>query len=138
MDFPNLMMLQLFIPGARVYSVTDTIPFHLQFSSSPCSLQNIITPPSCGDVIIRVALLRQVAVETRGQTTMQNTVLAEGKLSEIPPLVSSPCEPGDSIHLDWEGEVRCSNITSVGSFDAGNVMVKVGRLLEMLLYHELN
>jgi hypothetical protein len=132
----NLMIPQLFIPAVRVYSVKDNIPFHLQLSGSRRSVQNFLMPPSQEDVqVIRVTLLRQMVVETRGQTSSRYTVLAEGKLSEIPPLVSPPCEPGDSIHLNWDGEIMCSSDTSVGGFDAGNIAVKVSSLVAALLIH---
>jgi hypothetical protein len=124
------MIPQLFIPAARVYSMTDIIPFHLQLSGSLSSIQDFIMPPSQQDAVIRVVLLREVVVETRCKSPLRN-ILAEGKLSEIPP--STPCEPRDGIHLDWEGEVRCSSNTSVGGFDAGNVTVKVSDLLEIIL-----
>lgn len=114
----------LFIPAARVYSVTDNIPFHLQLSGSLPSLQVFLDPPSKENTVIGVNLVRQVVIETRYKTASQYILLARGKLSEIPPLASSPSEPQDSIHLDWEGEVRCSSDTSVGGFIAGNVSVK--------------
>lgn len=127
------MKAQLFIPAARVYSVTDNIPFHLQLSGSLPSLQVFLDPPSKENTVIGVNLVRQVVIETRYKTASQYILLARGKLSEIPPLASSPSEPQDSIHLDWEGEVRCSSDTSVGGFIAGNVSVKVSDLPEILV-----
>ena len=134
MFYVNLM-IQLFIPSARVYSTTDIIPFHLQLSGSLGSLQSFLMPSRRhGEhAAIRVILLREVVVEIRGKDISRNNVIAEGKLCEIPP---SPCESQDSVHLDWEGEVRCSSDTSVGSFNAGSVAVKVC-LLWIFLNYEL-
>jgi len=132
MTSPNLMLAQLFIPRARVYSVTDKIPIHLQLSGPPHSLQHFVVPPSHSGAIIRVVLQQELTVETRGHKASRNIVLAEGRLSEIPPLICSPCEYRDSIHLNWEGELRCSSDTSVGGFCAGDVAVKVSSPLEGL------
>jgi len=120
----------LFIPAARIYSTADIIPFHLQLSGSLCSLQSFLVAPSCyKHAVIRVVLLREIVVETREKNISRNTVMAEGKLCEIPP--SSLCEPQGDIHLDWEGEVRCSSDTSVGSFNAGSITVKDFILLDI-------
>jgi hypothetical protein len=123
--FSNLTLVQLFIPAARIYSVADRIPFHLQLNGPLDSFQNFLVPTPHSNEIIKVVLLRKVTVGTGHHGSSRSIVLAEGSLSEIPPLAFSPCEPRDSIHLDWEGAVRCSNDTSVGSFTAGNVSVKV-------------
>jgi hypothetical protein len=61
----------------------------------------------------------------RGHKASGNIVLAEGQLHEVPPALTS-CESQDIIHLDWEGEMKCNDNVSVGSFVAGDVTVKVG------------
>ena len=80
---------------------------------------------------VRVYLLRQVTIETRGHKTCQNIILAEGKCREVLPAIPSWQSP-ETIHLDWEGELKCQDDVSVGSFVAGNVAVKVRFLLDRI------
>lgn len=126
-------MPQLLIPGARVYGLTDKIPFHVQLAGPLPSLQQFfaVSQHSCkgsySGALIRVFLQRIIAVGTRGQKSACSSILAEGQLDEIPPLACAPCGCQDTIHLDWEGEVRWTENVSVGSFSAGNIEVKVSR-----------
>lgn len=79
----------------------------------------------CAEPSIKVYLLRQISVETRGQKAWRNTVLAEGELGEVPPVLSPPCESAGTTHLDWEGELKPNKDLHVGGFQAGNIAVKV-------------
>lgn len=74
---------------------------------------------------ITVFLLRQLSVTAGGHKASGNITLATGQLREIPPALTSG-EYQDTIHLNWEGEMKCNDNVSVGSFVAGNVTVKVG------------
>jgi hypothetical protein len=121
----KLTPAQLFVPVARVYSMMEQIPFHLQLNGPLDSLRDLLVPTSRPEDIIKVILLRKVTIGTGYYSKSRSIVLAEGSLSEIPPLASSPCDPRDNIHLNWEGTVRCSNNTPIGTFAAGDLSVKV-------------
>jgi len=122
---------QLFIPGARTYGLTDRIPFHVQLAGPLQSLQQLFMfsprndKTSFSEAVIRVFLQRMVAVEMRGQKSARNTILAQGRMDEIPPLACAHRDSQDTIHLDWEGEVRWTENLSVGGFSAENIDVKV-------------
>lgn len=127
-----------------MYGLRDTIPFHVQLSGRLSSVKSFLMVPrsdnpaleldtsdgrslqlsSHSGPIVRVYLLRHVSIETRGCKTSRNTIIAEGRLREIPPA-HSHCESEDAMHLDWEGEVRCGHDICVGGFAASNVVVKV-------------
>ncbi|KAH6911521.1 hypothetical protein BKA70DRAFT_1423254 [Coprinopsis sp. MPI-PUGE-AT-0042] len=74
---------------------------------------------------IRVYLMRQLAVEVRGERTWRNTVIGEGSLEPVPPSSTSrECAEDEEEHLDWEGSLKCKDSVDVGGFMAGNVHVK--------------
>ncbi|KAG2009995.1 hypothetical protein CC2G_012856 [Coprinopsis cinerea AmutBmut pab1-1] len=143
--------VHLFIPAGRVYGLQDTIPFHLQISGPVSSLKELFMSPSGAlDRVlssdsrttasstqsnsketkspIRVYLMRQVTVEVRGEKAFRNTVIGEGSLTAVPPLMSSCWSATSSDcaeeHLDWEGTLKCDPSITVGGFIASNVQVK--------------
>jgi hypothetical protein len=136
---------QLFIPAALVYGLKDTIPFHVQLNGSLHSIKKLLSLPEHDDATsehrstkrpllqssshsqpsMKIYLLRELTVEARGCKASRNIILAEGQPREVPPAHSSS-ESEETIHIDWEGEMKCSDDISVGSFVAGNVTVKVG------------
>ena len=80
---------------------------------------------------LRVFLLRQVTLETRGgrKKSWRNQILGEAKLLNIPPLLAvgySQDEIRKEDHLDWEGELRIDSKHDVGSWQAAGIHVKVG------------
>ncbi|GLB38618.1 hypothetical protein LshimejAT787_0504830 [Lyophyllum shimeji] len=132
----------LFLPSARAYGLTDKIPFHVQLNGPLDSLQKLLMPqpanapplpswsakkshekcPLHAMPKIRVYILRQSHIETRGQRVFRNTTVAEGEIWELPPAIcDGRC---DSVHLDWEGELRMQPEVTAGGFVAGNVTVK--------------
>ena len=79
---------------------------------------------------LRVFLLRQVTLETRGRRrkSWRNQILGEAKLLNIPPLLAagySQDEIWKEDHLDWEGELRIDSRYDVGSWQAAGVHIKV-------------
>lgn len=144
-----LSFLQLFIPAGRVYSIRDTIPFHVQVSAETCQLTELFSSPfsnrlTSADVcnnraspnlfapkpLLRVYLIRQVMIDSKKLTSWRNTVLGEGTISPVPPAFSTcPCATTgpecQERHVDWEGEVRCRDDIDVGSFGVMHVSVKV-------------
>ncbi|KAF8158192.1 hypothetical protein B0H34DRAFT_444578 [Crassisporium funariophilum] len=137
----------LFVPAGRIYGLTDTIPFHVQLSGVTCSLREHFGTPLLDRVasvdsqitmpfsklhnpkpLLRVYILRQVSVSVKGESAWKNSIIGEGTIWPIPPDLSSCCESTSTQcvegHVDWEGEVRCSEEYTVGGFHAANVHVK--------------
>jgi len=87
---------------------------------------------------LRVFLLRQVTLETRGRKqSCRNQILGEAKLLAVPPLLAVGCsheEIRKEDHLDWEGELRIDSRYDVGSWQAAGVRVKVGFSSWQLLF----
>ncbi|KAJ6511362.1 hypothetical protein C8R47DRAFT_731681 [Mycena vitilis] len=97
-------VLDLFVPSIGVFCVHDSIPFHLQLSRAGSS-----------SPVVRVRMLRQVAMDTGARVAKQSLTLGEGTLRRLP----SP----DINILIWEGEVRCRDPSSVvGTFKCGRAL----------------
>lgn len=142
---------QLFVPVARVYALSDTIPFHVQLSGSLNSVKSFLMlpqpdgpspflglrPSTLPLMTVRVYLLRHVSIEIRGYKSSRNIIIAEAQLREKPPTLDSCYEPRDVVHLDWEGELSCGEDITVGGFTASNIVMKVTRhkpdIVNMLL-----
>ncbi|KAG6829513.1 hypothetical protein H0H92_004315 [Tricholoma furcatifolium] len=141
-EMPELGVINchLFVPAARVYGIGDKIPFHVQLNGPIVALQKLLMPQpanappptpwsskkhgKCPDHTkpkIRVYLLRQSHIETRGYKSWRNTPMGEGEVWELPPCIA---QGRDAMHLDWAGEVQLNADTTVGGFVAGNVAVK--------------
>ena len=174
---------QLFIPAVQIYSVSDTIPFHLQIRGSTKSLRTFlssplapVSPPSHrlglglrssrlsshsstsstsyssasrfsvfgglpqstiaqmekAQPVVRVYILRQVTAVVNFQKAWRSTVIGEGQLWPLQhgDMDDSLTSDDDlslkgTDALDWEGEVRCNDDIDVGSFAAGDLIVKV-------------
>jgi hypothetical protein len=147
-------VIQLFVPAVRVYSFTDTIPFHLQLRAPVSSLRAFLqptfishtkgnktvaaAPPPRGmstTPIVRVFLYRQISVEIRGQRVWRTCVLGEGALHAVPPSQGRPFDNQGYATLDWEGEVRCEEDPGAGGFNAGKLKVKVSLRLKRKLHN---
>ncbi|KAF5382467.1 hypothetical protein D9615_002730 [Tricholomella constricta] len=133
----------LFIPAGRVYGLSDKIPFHIQLNGPLDSLQKLLMPqpldapppplwsskthekcPIHKKPKIRVYILRQYSIETRGQKAWKNTTIGEGEIWEVPPAICDTQGATRAVHLDWEGELKVQSSVTVGGFLAGNVCVK--------------
>ncbi|KAH9480603.1 hypothetical protein JR316_0007203 [Psilocybe cubensis] len=144
---PNVQLdptyCHLFIPGARIYGLKDTIPFHVQLTGNVCSLQkmfsvqlervlsadsyNTVASKKYGEEkpLLKVSLLRQVSVTMKGLKSFKNSIIGEGSIRAIPPdLTACPMGTCREGHVDWEGELRCSEDIVTGGFDATSVHVK--------------
>ncbi|KIJ62554.1 hypothetical protein HYDPIDRAFT_93958 [Hydnomerulius pinastri MD-312] len=122
----------LFIPSAQIYALSDTIPFHLQIRGPPASLipfleQSQGTQQPGGGVAIRVYLLRQTGIKIHDQIVSISRVLGEAKVepSQSRHSMFQRGPLGDALDsLDWDGEVRCSEDTTVASFFTSQLYVK--------------
>ena len=146
-----MRVYQLFVPVARVYGLSDAIPFHVQLSGSLNSIRSflmlsqadgpspspVLRPSNLPQTTVRVYLLRHVSIDIRGYKSSRNTIIAEAQLREIPPTTDSCYESPDIVHLDWEGELSCSEDIIVGGFTTSNIVMKVTRhgpdIVNMLL-----
>lgn len=109
----------------HIYGLEDTIPFYLELLAPIESLKAVFPTSTTGQAANtpRVYLMRQVAVEVRGQKAWRDTILGEGKLWPVPPRASSM--PNDGLpSLNWEGELRCKSDVTSGSFNLGRLVVK--------------
>lgn len=126
---------QFLIPAAQTYSLTDTIPFHLQLCAPVRSLRELLCNHSNSSTsdfhekrIIRVFLARHILIEVNGKQSWRNTSVGEGKLWPVAPNhTAEHAQPSDDaeVTVDWEGEVRCRDDVKTGSFNVGSLVVKV-------------
>ncbi|KAJ6518509.1 hypothetical protein DFH09DRAFT_1427377, partial [Mycena vulgaris] len=109
--------LHLFIPAAQIFSLRDTIPFHVQLIGPVASLRALL-PAAAGPGQgqgLQVSLVRQLLAGP-GATALFTT--ARGTLVSVPPGVDAN-ESDAEASLDWTGELRLRADTQVHSFDAG-------------------
>ncbi|KAF8916505.1 hypothetical protein CPB85DRAFT_1250904 [Mucidula mucida] len=126
----------LFIPAVQTFSVSDSIPFHIQMTAPSASLRLFFiastdpspstgSPPSPTSSLV-VNLVRQISVELNGKTSIRNIDIGSSRIRSVPPpLGSTPPHATQSDHMDWEGEVICNPDVAVGGFAASGVTVKV-------------
>ena len=134
--------MQLYIPSAQIYAVSDAISFHVQLCAPASSLRSLHRPsePKPGNSgqnnsfrlqerpIARVYLMRQVVATAYGHKGRRNLVIGEGELRPLPPLeIDAPSAKDGFDSLDWEGEVRCDESVTVGAFNVGELYMKVRR-----------
>ncbi|KAJ7037794.1 hypothetical protein C8F04DRAFT_396429 [Mycena alexandri] len=117
-DAPSLIC-NLFAPAVDVFCVLEPIPFHLQLSTSRKYLQNIFSGPL---PLVKVYILRQIAMNARGRMVTQSLILGQGTIRPL---------PADRRHtLNWEGEACCRDPASVvGTFECGTIAVVTDRLM---------
>ncbi|KAG6826302.1 hypothetical protein H0H92_000388 [Tricholoma furcatifolium] len=124
-----LVHVHLFVPAARVYSLVDTIPLHIQIIGSLEFLKELLAahkdvPQACRihtSVKIKASLRRQIGIDMQGQILIQDHTIGEGDIWEVPP---SLCEIGGGAHLEWKGKLRFRKDVTIGSFRSGNIILK--------------
>lgn len=137
--------MQLFIPAVQIYSLSDNIPVHLQLRGRVSSLRAFMhTPPPTSTLsslfrhsvtpqppeqpTVSVFLSRQVTITIQGHRVTKLITLGEANLRSIPPDVNLATQGYDGLaNLDYEGEVRCTQDETVGSFFTGQLLVKVSQ-----------
>ncbi|KLO10909.1 hypothetical protein SCHPADRAFT_906442 [Schizopora paradoxa] len=142
------VLVKLYLPASRVFSITEPIPFNLFLSSSAFSLASFLpfAPPhssSAGSPSVRqgttrVQVVRQMAVDVRGiskshpvmrgnNTDIWKTVtIGEGVFRRYD-------GEGGGGHdwMAWSGEVQVDKSVSVAGFKASGFSVKDYILLSM-------
>lgn len=75
---------------------------------------------------VRVYLIRQVRIELKGKTHVDNRILSEGTLESVPPMMSDfYCYPMEDEldYLSWSGELKCPSDVRTGGFEGENITV---------------
>ncbi|EAU91767.2 hypothetical protein CC1G_04535 [Coprinopsis cinerea okayama7 len=137
------------IPSVQIYSITDSIPFHLQLCGSRESLNELLPPNSSlldprlagdskrkesldlsptGPHPIRVYLARQIHVEVNGRKRYRTYTVGTSQMWPVPPVITRDgvehSNVGNEVSLDWQGELKCRTEAMTASFYAGLLMVK--------------
>ncbi|KAG2057681.1 hypothetical protein BDR06DRAFT_877336 [Suillus hirtellus] len=142
----------LFIPSVQVYPFSETIPFHLQLRAPSSSLAPFLDKSApkhglpvlpLGKITIRVYLLRQVVVKVFEKQKVSKRIIGEGKLTYSSPLPDNHhsyrnAPLGEGIDcLDWDGELRCTEDVTVGSFATDPLSVRDFIVLSLEPLHPL-
>jgi len=143
------VVMKLYLPSSRVFSLSEPIPFNLFLSSSAFSLASFLPfapPPHTSSAessstrrqgTTRVQVVRQMAVDVRGiskshpvlrgnNTDIWKTVtIGEGTFRRF------DGEGGGQDWMAWSGEVQVDKSISVAGFKASGFSVKDYILLSM-------
>ncbi|KAJ7354626.1 hypothetical protein DFH08DRAFT_691450 [Mycena albidolilacea] len=117
----------LFVPSLGVFGISETVPFHLQLSGPTRCLRDLfVTPPYSVQQkyssVLRVSLLRQIAVDESHIGQKINTILEECSLRPLPPGIFGVHSSTSDDVLNWEGEINLQDIDTP-SFDIGTIKV---------------
>lgn len=136
---------QLFIPAVKIYSLTEDIPVFLQLRgrvssirafmhtpTNPSALSTLLgkqrapaKPPA--QPIVRIYISRQITAVARGFSIQRSFTIGQATLRSLPPDAELADHPYDGFaSLEYEGELRCAENETVGSFAMGQLSVKVG------------
>ncbi|KAH8823809.1 hypothetical protein DL96DRAFT_1468914 [Flagelloscypha sp. PMI_526] len=138
----NSKPVHFFIPTAKIYALSDTIPFHIQLTGAVSHLSEFL-PPSytepylnappkkkrgrpahdVGEPTIKVELIRQIVADIRGIRTFKNLRIGHGQLLPLPQARALPCNDCE-IALDWMGSLTAESEISFGGFTTGNLTMK--------------
>ncbi|KAJ3830158.1 hypothetical protein F5880DRAFT_1296687 [Lentinula raphanica] len=120
---------RFFVPSIGTFGLSDTIPFHIQLSSSLASIRLLQiaepAPPSC----VRVFITRQTMVEVNTRKCWRSAMLMEGTMRAVaPPIDAVPLiedSEKDDVYVDWEGEIRVEkDKVPYGGFNVGTIIIK--------------
>ncbi|KAJ7719926.1 hypothetical protein B0H16DRAFT_1605511 [Mycena metata] len=107
------LICDLFAPSGGAFCVLEPIPFHLQLSTS----RGVQDTFSGVLPLVKVHILRQIAMNVGGRMVTQSLVLGHGTIR---------LTPADRRRhtLNWEGEACCRDPASVvGTFECGTLAV---------------
>jgi hypothetical protein len=74
---------------------------------------------------IGVYLVRQVHVEVAGRSRYRSMMIGSSQLIPVPPSMSEVYSSPHDVCLDWQGEAKCWEDVTCGSFTSGALSVKV-------------
>jgi len=124
----NPVSCRFFIPSVGAFGLSDSIPFHIQLSSSLASLRLLLpneNSESKRSRLIRVFITRQTMVEAHTRKCWKSVTLGEGTLRPVAPPADAPfTSDAGEVNVDWEGEVCYEKKVLHGGFNIGTVIVK--------------
>ncbi|KAF5314230.1 hypothetical protein D9758_018294 [Tetrapyrgos nigripes] len=133
-DIAPCVDCHLFIPSIKIFSLADTIPFHIILTGPIRSLQEFVpssclpspspsarrnssrsaTAQKCSESVIYIYILRQIcakinngesSAEGTGVRAVRNIIIGHGVVREVPPSIDDDLGRGDEGMLKWEGEL---------------------------------
>ncbi|KAJ7162293.1 hypothetical protein C8R46DRAFT_1104141 [Mycena filopes] len=145
---------RVFIPSVRVFGLADTIPVHLELSSTLASLRELVlactTSPFDSEPLrcstahleplktspLRAYLSRMVRFDAPdGKATWRMQRIGTGTFPPMPPAVvkeGCTCHEPCAQTLDWDGEITVDKGIKVGGFTAGGLAVRDFITLEIV------
>ena len=119
---------KLFVPSVRVFSSSETVPFHISLSSSASFLSSIAEharqSDACLEKPIHVFLLRRTTVSINHWKNVQEEVLGIGTVFPNPITTIAPILE-NSATSSWDGEIHCERPIEYSSFTTSVVDVRV-------------
>lgn len=116
------------MPSVRVFSSSETVPFHISFCASASFLRSVAGHVSNSDIClekpIHVFLLRRTTVSIGHWEDLQEDVLGIGKVFPNPMTAIEPISDNTTT-LSWDGEIHCERPIEYSSFTTSVVEVKV-------------
>ncbi|KAH8822245.1 hypothetical protein DL96DRAFT_1620547 [Flagelloscypha sp. PMI_526] len=137
------LSINVFLPVSNVYSLSDSIPFHIQLIGCHDDTGEFL-PPSYSSYLshtathvtsqfrsttsnepkISVTLVRQMVVEVEGLRGSKDITVGEGELLPLEPTKSTSQHGSCELTMDWTGWVRAAPDVSYGSFSVGELAMK--------------
>lgn len=119
---------KLFVPSVRIFSSSETVPFHISLCSSASFLNSIAGHVTESDIClerpIHVFLLRRTTVLIGRWTNVQEEVLGIARVFPNPITAIEPLS-GDTATLSWDGEIDCERPIGYPGFTTSVVEVRV-------------
>ncbi|KAJ7436735.1 hypothetical protein FB451DRAFT_1306843 [Mycena latifolia] len=129
---PKELVCDLFVPSARIFCISDVIPFHLHVSGPVALMREMFQPvprafthpfPSAGDFAVQVCIIRRITMRVGDKSARRSIVLGQGTLRPLPPAFRAGAN-NEAEALNWEGETCCTDPGTVGTFEGGLFTVK--------------
>ena len=135
------LCLQLFLPSVRVFSASESIPFHLSLRGSPSFLQSIVqslAPDRAAgqedcDYPIHVFMVRQTVVRKDQGKVVHEEILGTGELTTSDMTVMDEPVLDDTVFKSWNGLLRCEKSIACSGFTTPVLEVKVSEGLAAFL-----
>lgn len=118
-----------FLPSVRVFSMSESIPFHLAFCGPISCLRREATPEKDdeGELFsgpIHVFLVRQTTMRGKHSKAVQEEILGKGSLIVGDGAILEKMPPHDPVRVSWDGELRCDTPLSCSAFNTPVLEVK--------------
>ncbi|KAG2344489.1 hypothetical protein BDR05DRAFT_189889 [Suillus weaverae] len=110
-----LARCHFFFPSVRVFTASESIPFHLRLETSPLFLHNLAKlflphqNPSEIEEVLNVFILRQTTVNIQGTSFSHDQVLGRGQmmLQSSSTSKATMSESKEPVTWSWDGDLRC-------------------------------